>query len=106
MIQVVMASEYCILERQLLITVWVVIVITVCIYTCIAHSDSDLLVAEYFYSLLPTPFTCRDEFSPPAVRRRQDSTMSTGSERNSLPDKTLMDDINDALGEGQSPFIT
>lgn len=42
----------------------------------------------------------RDEFSPPAVRRRQDSTMSTGSERNSIPDK-IMDDIQEGLTDGK-----
>lgn len=48
---------------------------------------------------------CRDEFSPPATRRRQDSTMSTGSERNSLPDKSLLDDIDDGSAEGKAPFV-
>ncbi|XP_050718620.1 ATP-binding cassette sub-family C member 5-like isoform X20 [Eriocheir sinensis] len=43
----------------------------------------------------------KDEFSPQPRRRRQDSTMSTGSERNSLPDKSLMDDLSDGLEEGK-----
>ncbi|XP_063866904.1 ATP-binding cassette sub-family C member 5-like isoform X1 [Scylla paramamosain] len=43
----------------------------------------------------------RDELSPPAVRRRQDSTMSTGSERNSIPDKLMDDIIQESLAEGK-----
>ncbi|XP_045132970.1 multidrug resistance-associated protein 5-like isoform X4 [Portunus trituberculatus] len=43
----------------------------------------------------------RDELSPPAVRRRQDSTMSTGSERNSIPDKLMDDIMQESLAEGK-----
>lgn len=57
------------------------------------------------FLLISTFILCRDEFSPPPRRRRQDSTMSTGSERNSLPDKSVMDELSEGLEEGGPAFI-